>query len=223
MCFIADHKVFFKSSIRNFLYLTIFSKIIPRDIQFLFNFSALFNASEILPCDGIFDRFHKCESDFINHALNTSNPFTMCTDVFTYGSYTNMTLYFDLLHRATDKTHYNETCSDEFLCKNQMTVITTIVDTSKSLWETAFCNDCYNVTTSALQVFSNHTIEIKALYVNYTECTISHHNASSICQSCEKQYLALNEKFEAERKNRNGNICFDLVDIVIKTYLINSK
>lgn len=167
--------------------------------------------------------FRECESKFIDRALATSNPFEMCTNEETYKSYTNMTLYFDLLHTSTDKKNYNETCSDEFLYKNQMTIITTIVETSKNLWESAHCNDCYNGTSSALQVFSNHTLDIKALHANYSICTNSHKNASSICHSCEQEYLALNVKFETEKKKRGGNICFDLEDIVIKTHLIILK
>lgn len=126
-----------------------------------------------------------------------------------------MTIYFSLLLNTTDKKNQNQICSDEFLNKNQMTVITSIVATSKNLWESAHCDDCYNVISSDSQTFANHTLEIKELHEKYAECTNSQINTTSICNSCEEQYLAMNTKFETEKRKRYGAICFDLEDIVI--------
>jgi Osteopetrosis-associated transmembrane protein 1 precursor len=177
-------------------------------------FSGTFNATEKLTCDNVFERFHKCEAAFIKKALESSNPFTLCTSNDTYIPYTNMTLYFKLLSNMPDVKHYNLTCSEEFLNQNQMTVITTIVEASNRLWSTANCEDCYNGTSTKTQMYSNHTLDIFALHSNYSACTNSQKNASQICIQCETFYFDLNSRFEMEKKKRGGNICFDLEDQV---------
>ena len=145
----------------------------------------------------------------------SSNPFQVCTSNETYVRYYLMTVYYNNLTTVND-TRNNPTlpCSDNYLSKNQQSVILNILKSSNEIWEAANCNDCYNGTNSINQTFANHTSEIWKLHENYSNCMGTIKDPVLICHDCERFYSKLNAKFENEKKLRGGNICFDLEDIV---------
>ena len=81
-------------------------------------------------CSEIFQIFHKCTGKFLEVALDTANPFTLCTNSQAFGYYRNLTFFFNLLEENYDRTN-KMICSDEYLNKNKMSVIGHIVTTSK--------------------------------------------------------------------------------------------
>jgi hypothetical protein len=126
-----------------------------------------------------------------------------------------MIFYFYILKTKNDVKNDNATCSDEYVNKNQQYVITNILKTTTQIWDVANCDDCYNGSFSdGNQNFSSHTLEIKAMHDNYSQCTSMFKDPTIICHNCEKIYLDLNAKFDHEKKVREGKICFDLEDIV---------
>ena len=103
-------------------------------------------------------------------------------------------------------------CSEKYLNKNQMSVISTIVTTSVNLWESAHCYDCYSNTTSIDQIFSEHAIRVFKLHSDYINCTKS--SKSDICERCKDSYMNMNMLFDHEKEKNEGKICFDLQDLV---------
>lgn len=81
-------------------------------------------------CSEIFQIFHKCTGRFLEVALDTANPFTLCTNKQAFGYYRNLTFFFNLLEENYDK-ETRIICSEEYLNKNRMSVIGHIVATSK--------------------------------------------------------------------------------------------
>lgn len=159
--------------------------------------------------------FHSCASNFLEVAMDHANPYTVCTNETSYSRYQRMTLFYNLLITTVDPKNNNVTCSEEYLNKNQQSVITTILKTSTQIWNSANCDDCYNSPfTDGKQNFSDHTLEIKSIHENYSQCTLKYDNASDICHYCEHVYLGLNTMFDRKKKERDGKICFDLEDIV---------
>lgn len=123
-----------------------------------------------------------------------------------------------MLDQIHDKNYFNITCSDEYLNKNQMAVISHVVATSKSIWESAYCDDCYIDTSRTNNNFSDHTIIFQESYKNYSDCVSKHpNNATAICEHCMSEYLSMNALFDHDKTKRNGQICFDLEDIMNKT------
>lgn len=152
-------------------------------------------------------------ADFTNHAMSNSDPFRVCTDSETFRNYRlTMNFYNELLtsHEPANKS----LCSDEYLNKNRMNVITQMITNSKNVWESANCDSCYNDTTSMSQVFSDDTKTFNSSYYNYLDCTKHPPNGSSICTDCEGSYQTLNSIFEHIKKSSNNKVCFDLDDQV---------
>jgi hypothetical protein len=165
-------------------------------------------------CDEIYDIFHKCSGIFIEAALSTTNPFSLCTDYQAYQSYRNLTFFLNLLQTTQDKRNPNVTCSDEYMNKNSMGVISKIVALTTSLWNNAFCDDCYVNTSSNVQNFTDHTTQFLNLRDQYTNCTRKQHkNITQICADCEDTYSHMNIIFN-HQKEKGGRVCFDLEDIV---------
>ena len=97
-----------------------------------------------IDCSEIFQIFHKCTGRFLEVALDTANPFTLCTNKQAYGLYRNLTFFFKLLEENHDKKT-NIVCSEEYLNKNQMGVISHIVSTSKGIYEKIIFSYFWNV------------------------------------------------------------------------------
>lgn len=132
-----------------------------------------------------------------------------------------MSYFLDLLSTRQNEKNHTGTCSDEYLHKNRMSVISTIVKMSKGLWEESFCDDCYSPnTTNSEQIFSDHTIQFKKLHLKYSNCTLQYINKTNICKQCEEYYTQLNIMFN-HHKEKGGKICFDLEDIVSHFELIS--
>lgn len=86
------------------------------------------------------------------------------------------------------------------------------------LWESGYCDDCYeNQSNKLYQNFSNHTIAFQKAHAEYTNCTNKYQNVSDICKECMNYYLVMNELFDHEKSKREGQICFDLEDVMNKT------
>ncbi|XP_070505284.1 osteopetrosis-associated transmembrane protein 1 isoform X2 [Chironomus tepperi] len=166
-------------------------------------------------CSEVFQLFHKCTGKFIEVALDTANPFTLCTNEHAFGYYRNLTYFFNLLQENYDKKT-GIICSEEYLNKNRMSVIGHIVATSKGLWESGNCDDCYMDQNNLYQNFSLHTIEFQKAHAEYANCS-RNSNASVICEKCMSYYLRMNELFDFEKSKKEGHICFDLEDIMNKT------
>jgi len=98
-----------------------------------------------------------------------------------------------------------------------MSVIGHIVTTSKGLWESGNCDDCYVDQNNVYQNFSLHTIEFQKAHAEYANCTSKFHNVSLICKECMSYYMKMNELFDYEKTKREGKICFDLEDVMNKT------
>ncbi|KAL7041460.1 hypothetical protein ACKWTF_000790 [Chironomus riparius] len=167
-------------------------------------------------CSEIFQIFHKCTGRFLEVALDTANPFTLCTNKQAFGYYRNLTFFFNLLEENYDRTT-RIICSEEYLNKNRMSVISHIVATSKGLWESGNCDDCYGDDTSLYQNFSPHTIEFQKAHAEYANCTSKFRNVSEICKECMSFYQKMNDLFDYEKKKKEGKICFDLEDVMNKT------
>jgi hypothetical protein len=99
-----------------------------------------------------------------------------------------------------------------------MSVIGHIVTTSKGLWESGNCDDCYmDQDNNVYQNFSLHTIEFLKAHAEYENCTSKYSNVSVICKECMSYYMKMNELFDYEKTKREGKICFDLEDVMNKT------
>lgn len=161
---------------------------------------------------------HKCNADFVNHAMQSSDPFKMCTDNFTFISYrVTMENYNKLF--TTDPKNATILCSDEFLSKNIMNVINNFVGYSKTAWETANCDDCYGGVVSTTQNFSRNTVEFIVADHTHNECVQNitkdpNVNNSVVCTACEDKYEVLNNLYEQIKKSTGNKVCFDLVDKV---------
>jgi Osteopetrosis-associated transmembrane protein 1 precursor len=122
-----------------------------------------------------------------------------------------MDSFFNLLKTFQDKNKHNVTCAEEYMNKNQMTVISTVTKSAYDLWNTAHCGDCYqNLSDPNHQYFSYHFGQIIKLHDVYKNCT--HKNPQTVCKDCMEDYMNLNILFEDQKKKRE--LCFDLVDIV---------
>lgn len=113
-----------------------------------------------------------------------------------------------------DKSHF---CSDEFLSRNRMNVISTLIANSKKLWDDAYCDNCYEDSTSANYSFSFETKK----FLNYSQAfdlcvdsTKEKFNESVICVECQNDYQKLNNLYEEFKKADQKKICFDLEDKV---------
>lgn len=170
-------------------------------------------------CEGIFDLVHKCNSDFVNHAMQLSDPFKMCTDEITFVSYRGTMDFYNKLFTTTDPKNATNLCSDEFLSKNIMNVINNFVGYSKTAWEKANCDDCYGGVVSPIQNFSRNTIEFIVADHTHNECVQNitrdpNVNNSVVCTACESKYEVLNNLYEQIKKSTGNKVCFDLVDKV---------
>lgn len=146
--------------------------------------------------------------------MANSVPFTVCTDSLTFVAYRETMEFYNQLLTSNDTKNASELCSDEFLNKNRMNVVTTLITTSKTLWESANCDACYN--DSSNNTFSSETKHFLDSYNKYQNCasTKSSYNKSSVCTDCDSSYQTLNVIYEQIKKATNNKVCFDLDDKV---------
>ena len=172
-------------------------------------------------CNEIFKVMLHCNSDFVNHAMISSTPFTICTNNFTFVSFRYTMDFYNKMFTTFDPHNTNVVCADEFLSKNRMDVISSFISSSKTLWESANCDACYDNATSPVQNLSRNTNEFFNLSKSFDECvknaTNESNNKSYVCMECDKKYQTLNNLFQQLKKSSQNKVCFDLVDKARRT------
>jgi hypothetical protein len=171
-----------------------------------------------LDCDEIFNVVHKCNADFVAAAMNHSDPFSICTNNFTFIAYRVTMDLYQKLFTTIDTHNTSATCSNKLLNKNSMNVIMTFISYSKKLWTLANCDDCYSDASSLIQNFSSNTEEFLDSDILYSKCVqnITSHslNSSLVCLNCDAYYQKLNNHYEHIKKSTGNAVCFDLEDKV---------
>lgn len=174
--------------------------------------------SSVSDCIGIFDVMHKCNDEFVNHAMNLSEPFKICTDNYTFMAYRYTMKSYNLLSTTHDPKNASVFCSEKFLNKNRMNMVNTIIGTSRNLWDAAHCDNCYDDPTSISHEFSNNTNDFLVLVDVHEDCIQKHtsrkSNNSVLCSECSSSYLSLNSHYERSKKTSANKVCFDLEDKV---------
>lgn len=171
-----------------------------------------------LNCDGIFNIVHKCNADFVAAAMNHSDPFTICTNEYTFTAYRVTMEFYEKLFSTFDTHNTSATCSDKLLNKNHMNVIISFISYSKNLWTLANCDECYEDSSEMALNFSSSTEAFLESHRLYNDCVLnitSHQlNSSLVCLQCNADYEKLNNIYESIRKSTGSKICFDLEDKV---------
>ncbi|CRK86515.1 CLUMA_CG000017, isoform A [Clunio marinus] len=170
-----------------------------------------------LNCVGIFEIVHKCNAEFIQNAMTTADPFTLCTNDFSFRAYRITMKYYDRLFSTHDPKNESALCSDQYLNKNKMNVITSLIGNSKNLWTTANCDQCYNTLSSTSKNFTTSTEDFLNSLQLLTNCIDKVTNISFVCNKCETHYQTLNGIYERIKTSSNNKICFDLEDKMNKT------
>lgn len=169
-------------------------------------------------CGEIFKIITHCNSDFVSHAMITSNPFTVCTDNLTFPSYRFSMEFYEKLFTTPDPHNPSAVCADNFMSKNRMNLIVSLINNSKDVWESANCDACYDNSTSPVQNLTRNAKEFFNLSGSFDECvknaTKNSNNRSEVCTECDKNYQKLNNLFEQLKTSSNNKICFDLEDKV---------
>lgn len=158
--------------------------------------------------------------------MNNSDPFSVCTNIYTFTAYRITLEFYEKLFLTLDTHITNVTCSDKFLNKNQMNVISNSISYSKNLWSSAYCENCYVNESASDQIFSNYTEEFQNYYELHITCVqnITSHNLNSslVCIECDSSYQKLNNIYESLKKSTSNKICFDLEDKVSR-WVIDEK
>lgn len=176
----------------------------------------LTNPFKIETCVELMQEFVRCNSKFTSYAGLTAEPFELClgnANHNTLKSYHNATSIFDeLLNHREPKT--NISCASEYINLNRMNLYVNLMDNSKRIWQSAFCDDCYENSAS-----SNNRSKDAIAFLSYSdqlhECIKN--NSESVCQSCETKYNLLNKLYEQMKTVKRSKICFDLEDKMNKT------
>lgn len=152
----------------------------------------------------------------MNHAMQSSDPFLVCTNKDAFCSYRLVILAYNELFTKIDKPHAPKLCSELNLNKNRMNVITNFVANSKLLWESANCDQCYENISTDEQIFSNSTIQFISLQDQVMKCIndTSKQNSSAVCTECQDDYNKLNIIYDRIKTKSADKICFDLEDKV---------
>jgi hypothetical protein len=192
-------------------------KMMKKNLNIAWNFRKLCHESEnATNCDGIFGIVHKCNAEFVNHAMQSSDPFVMCSNNMTFLTYRFTIEYYNKLFTTRDPKNSSALCADLYLNKNRMNLVMNLVSNSKMIWQSANCDDCYGDLNSAN--FSRNTEEFLESHLLYDECVLNvtklTQNSSLVCTECNARYEALNSIYEQIKKSSNNKICFDLEDKV---------
>ena len=168
-------------------------------------------------CDSLYDKLHECNAQFVNHAMQSSNPFTVCTDKNAFIGYRQAMEYFDKLFTTNDpQAKPGVTCSEKRINKNRMNVITSVVGSSKNLWESANCDECYAVVSPTDMTYSNATVDFLTQHELVTDCILAKAkiNNTAVCTECVGDYQKLNAIYDSIKGQTLNKICFDLEDKV---------
>lgn len=173
-----------------------------------------FNSLPNQTCVNIFQQVNRDNAKFVEYAMMASDPFKACTDSLTFTAYRSTMKFYNQLLTFHDPQNTSFICSDEFLNKNRMNVVTSFITTSRNLWESANCDACYNDSASNVQVFSNETRTFNSSFHAHLECTKNASSKDSVCSDCDSSYQTLNSIYEILKKATNNKVCFDLDDQV---------
>lgn len=147
----------------------------------------------------------------------TSDPFKMCTDKDVFTAYRYTLDYYEKLFITIEPKNASAFCSDEKLNKNKMNLIVNYVGQTKTLWETAHCDECYEDPASKDQNFTAATkefLELQFLVASCMKNTSQKMNNSAVCSQCGDDYQKLNILYDHTMEVSGDKICFDLVDKV---------
>lgn len=168
------------------------------------------------PCVAIMKEFVHSNSEFTSYAGLTAEPFELClgnTNHDTLKSYHNAIVSYDKLVNGRDPKN-NNTCASEYINLNRMNVYVNLMENSKKIWQSAFCDDCYE--NSALSKNrSNDALSFLAYSEQLHTCITN--NSENVCQSCQNKYNLLNKLYEQMKTVKRNKICFDLEDKMNKT------
>lgn len=184
------------------------------------HFSRNKNCDGIPNCEGIFGRMHACNGRFVEIAMNLSDPFTICTDITAYHDYNCTLSCFKKLTTTYDHKNSTALCSEKYINKNRMNVVSMFIAATKNLWESANCDNCYDTpdpshnlsfSQSTQDFLRSHDLQKYCIGNITSNSTV---NNSVVCSACEKPYEVLNSVFEHIKKTSANKICFDLEDMV---------
>lgn len=134
---------------------------------------------------------------FIDYAMLNAVPFNMCLELNTFCAYRSSMELYEKLLTTQDKKNPKEMCAANYLNKNRMTVINTLVTNSVNLWNQAYCDACYVDITSKQQNLTNSTRNFLQSLEVYNECvhnvtTNKNINNTVVCSECVGDYQTLN-------------------------------
>lgn len=154
--------------------------------------------------------------------MMTPDPFSMCTDNFTFHAFRNTTNVYEKLISSIDPKNPKKFCSESYLNKNRMNVVTTLLSNSVNLWNSANCDECYINKTA--YTFSNNTKHFLDSLDVFNECirnvtSDDQINNTAVCVDCIGGYQTLNGFYEQIKKESINKICFDVEDRVSTDYV----
>ncbi|KAH8301869.1 hypothetical protein KR044_000079, partial [Drosophila immigrans] len=106
-------------------------------------------------------------------------------------------------------------CSDLYKDADRLNIVITTHQLLEGLWNKAHCENCYEAGGHMLNNFTD-------LYDDFLSCNRTS-NAKDICTDCKPQYLKMNDFYKDLEKSKNGQICFDIQDIMNRTRVMWSK
>lgn len=145
-----------------------------------------------------------------------SDPFLVCTKNETFCHYRLLIEDYNELFTKIDPKNNSVPCSEVLLNRNRMGVILNLVASSKALWDSANCDQCYDDIQDHFQVFSNRTNEFLDLHTKVTKCIDSSakKEMATVCVDCLDDYNKLNIIYDRIKTKSENKICFDLEDKV---------
>lgn len=166
--------------------------------------------SKTLTCVNLMEKFVKANSKFTSSAGLTAEPFELCLGNVkhdTLKNYQNATVVFNELIK-------NKTCASEYINLNRMNILVNLMENTKKIWQSAFCEDCYE--NSALSKNESKHAKLFLEYSSQFDSCIKN-NSESVCLSCDRSYNLLNKLFEQMKTVKHNQICFDLEDKMNQT------
>ncbi|KAH8416342.1 hypothetical protein KR222_009440, partial [Zaprionus bogoriensis] len=97
-------------------------------------------------------------------------------------------------------------CSKEYNDADRMNIVLTTQGMLKGLWNKAYCDNCFINDEANLQNFTNLELRLKS-------CLQEHRGSE--CASCVLQYVDMNTFYKQLEQTSNGQICFDMQDMVV--------
>uniref|UniRef100_A0A6B2EC58 Putative conserved secreted protein n=1 Tax=Phlebotomus kandelakii TaxID=1109342 RepID=A0A6B2EC58_9DIPT len=162
-------------------------------------------------CHTILDSFQDSCQKFTTHLVKYAVPVTYCQqaikDYLTFEeSYKNLTTAVD---------SQNVTCRDVYLNVDRLGVVETMYNQLHRMWVVGFCDDCYSNVSSA--ILSNTTRDFLFYWQSINECI---NGNSDPCLMCVGHYQKLNDFYDAIKREKDDQVCFDLQDAMNRTRIL---